>query len=266
MMYFRSNLLVPILAVALLLVLSVRENSSAQELASPSEDTSVRFDSGYWNIPGRTGIVIASRFNYYDEQQYKNLLKHAETELHASFLTSVYVAWYGMNEQPVREWAEFAILDERPLSYQAIDSTYAGSMLIYRVAEQPLEGSDDSTASESVAPEQHVNSSTTCETPRFAERDILETTSCWHVRARLPYSDYDAHPAFIKAKQEALADLGQHLGLKVQQMERQGERLQSIVHQYAKYVFRDVHVSRLIIDEQELVVHVSVPKDRIIKL
>lgn len=246
-------------AVIAVLLLATACGSSLQGQKLSVSSPAPLYDSGFWKNSARAGIVIASRFNYYDERQYEQLLRRAETELHASFLTSVYVAWYGMNERPVREWSEFAILQDRPLRYETTDSLYVGSTLIYRIAEQPSDSLYNPAASAQNTPPE-------CEQPGFNQRDIAETASCWHARSRQPYSEFDAYPAFVEAKQQALASLSQHLGIRVQQMDRQGEVLQSIVHQHAKYVFRDVHVSRLIIDEQELSVYISVPKDRIIKI
>lgn len=230
--------------------------SNGQKPDKSAGTAPVLFDSGNWATPSLTGVVLASRFNHHSERQYEQLRQRAETELHSASLTSVHVAWYGMNEQPIREWAEFAILDERPLAYTTLDSVYAGSLLIYRIAE----------SSSASAENAETTGGAVCEIPAFGQRDIAETPSCWHARARIPYSVYDAHPALVNGKQNAMTTLAQHLGIKVQQMERQGRVLDTITHQYVKYIFRDIQVSRLIIDEHTLDVRVSVPKSRIIQL
>ncbi|MFW6347541.1 MAG: hypothetical protein ACOC2C_02885 [Cyclonatronaceae bacterium] len=233
---------------------------SATSAAAPA----ILYDSGTWTSTERTGVAIASRFNHYSNGQYEKLRSRAEAELLSSYLTSVYVAWFGTGDRAIREFSEFAIPDERPLQYQAIDSTYVGSTLIYRVAETPPTDADTTVQQDRLTSPQERSFS--CGPAQFAGRDVVETASCWHARARLPYSEYDAHPAFVKAKQQALAELGQYLGIRVQQLERQGEELQSITHQYAAYAFGNTSVSRLVIEEEHLSVYISVPKDAITKL
>jgi hypothetical protein len=235
-------------------------SSQAQQAFSASETRestdppgALLYDSGPLYDEALTGIAIASRYNPDSERQYEQLLRRAETDLRAGKLTSVYVAWYSMNDLPVREWAEFAIRDEQPLEFETIDSTLTGTTLIYRVAETDTTALSDSYNS--------------CGSPDFSASDIYESASCWHVRARAEYSEYDAHPSFVKARQQALADLSQHLGIMVQSLARQTQTSQEdIVHQYAKYIFRNNRVTRLKLHQEELYLQLSVPKEGIIKL
>lgn len=235
-------------------------SSQAQQAFSESETRestdppgALLYDSGPLYDEALTGIAIASRYNPDSERQYEQLLRRAETDLRAGKLTSVYVAWYSMNDLPVREWAEFAIRDEQPLEFETIDSTLTGTTLIYRVAETDTTALSDSYNS--------------CGSPDFSASDIYESASCWHVRVRAEYSEYDAHPSFVKARQQALADLSQHLGIMVQSLARQTQTSQEdIVHQYAKYIFRNNRVTRLKLHQEELYLQLSVPKEGIIKL
>lgn len=242
------------------LYISACGSSQAQQSFSPLENNdsaeppgALLYDSGPLYNEELTGIAIASRYNPDSERQYEQLRRRAETDLRASKLTSVYVAWYSMNDLPVREWAEFAVRQEQALSYATLDSTITGTTLIYRIAE-----TDTSTA---------PDAGNSCGAPDFSGSNIYESASCWHVRASMEYSEYDAHPSFVKARQQALADLSQHLGIMVQSLARQTESTQEdIMHQYAKYIFRNNSITRLKLHEQELHVELSVPKDGIIKL
>jgi hypothetical protein len=53
----------------------------------------------------------------------------------------------------------------------------------------------------------------------------------------------------------------------VQSLVRQTESSQEgIMHQYAKYIFRNNRITRLKMHQEELYIELSVPKDGIIKL
>lgn len=103
--------------------------------------------------------------------------------------------------------------------------------------------------------------------PVLGGSEPVKVGDCWYVSGYSEYSRFVPHNSYVRARQNALENLGEYLGIRIQSMHRQFDNITRMVDYHkAAYIFRDVNMVGLKITDDEVEVRLGIPESGIISL
>ena len=211
----------------------------AQKISVPPKNTySIIEEVPSPSIVHGAGFARLSNFN--PERSFEEAKLNAVIDLEASILTSVYLEYYGTNEQS-RLNAEFSISDTIISSEVAIiDSVIVGDWAVYFIRDI-----NDSTN----FPSQIIDKALTTKW-RDELYEPINIEGFWISSGMNTETPFNPGRGWTLAKQNALQNLSEYLNTKVQSLEKTFDNTLSSVHYVtSKHVFNHIGVlSRHIID------------------
>lgn len=203
------------------------------------------------------GAGFARLSNFNPERSFEEAKLNAVIDLEASILTSVYLEYYGTNEQS-RLNAEFSISDTIISSEVAIiDSVIVGDWAVYFIRDI-----NDSTN----FPSQIIDKALTTKW-RDELYEPINIEGFWISSGMNTETPFNSGRGWTLAKQNALQNLSEYLNTKVQSLEKTFDNNLSSVHYVtSKHVFNHIGVLSRQITDNTYFVLVIVNEENIIRI